>query len=90
MPHGAIDRSSSRDRVSPFESSASPHSDVNLLTPPFNSPTIANSVSPLSKVLERKTVLDRAHLFLEGRLDTLAKSMNDTEKRLDAPCMFIL
>jgi hypothetical protein len=84
MPYGALDPSQPRgaDRPSPFGPSVTTPSDVSMGTPPggvVSSPQ--NAPSPLSSALKKKTTIDRAHLFVQGRHDDLIRSMDKAERR---------
>lgn len=84
MPYGALSLSRSRntDYPSPFAPSVSTPSDISVDTPPGNAAlSPQNPPSPLSTALKRKTAIDRAHLFVQGRHDDLIRSMNNAERR---------
>src|SRR5438046_2168218 len=86
MPYGALGSSRSRDTDHPSPlghsvSTPSAISDVSMATPPANvvsSPH--NAPSPLSTALKRKTAIDRAHLFVQGKHDDLVRSMDKAER----------
>ena len=62
------------DHPSPAES------DISVATPPENFVVSPKAASSLSKALNAKVAIDRAHLFLEGRIADLVKSMDNREK----------
>ena len=87
MPHGVMDAYGWRplDHVSPFAPISTP-SDVMIQTPPAdNAASPANAPSPLSVALRKKTLTDRAYMFLDGRHDDLLRSLSKDERRLVEP-----
>ncbi|KAH0545456.1 hypothetical protein FGG08_000457 [Glutinoglossum americanum] len=87
MPHGALGSSRSKDTDHPsplgqFVSTPGAISDVSVSTPPANAASPPyNAPSPLSTALRRKTAVDRARLFVQGKHDDLIRSMDKTERR---------
>ena len=79
MPYGAMGLWNSRDQPSPLGPSGSTQSDTVMHTPPAASPH--NAPSPLSMDLKKKTAVDRAYLFAQGRFDDLIRSMDNAERR---------
>ena len=61
--------------------SISTPSDIVVTTPPANDAFSPNTdPSPFTKLQNRKMTFDRAHMFIEGRYEELAKSMSKKEK----------
>ena len=66
---------------SPLEQSMSTPSDMSVGTPYANGVTSPNNaLSPLSSALRKKTLVERARLFLEGKYQQLIVSMNTEEQ----------
>ncbi|KAH8786356.1 hypothetical protein F5882DRAFT_497061 [Hyaloscypha sp. PMI_1271] len=55
-------------------------SDISVATPPGDLTLSCKTTSALSKTLNEKVSIDRAHLFLAGRINDLVKSMDRREK----------
>jgi hypothetical protein len=56
-------------------------SDIVVATPPENgTKSVINAPSPLTKLQGMKVLVDRAHMFVEGRYGELVKSMHEEEK----------
>ncbi|PMD49347.1 uncharacterized protein K444DRAFT_298311 [Hyaloscypha bicolor E] len=55
-------------------------SDISVATPPEDLVVSSKGISSLSKTLNEKVSIDRAHLFLAGRINDLVKSMDRREK----------
>ena len=55
-------------------------SDISVDTPPGDLALSSKTASSLSKVLTEKVAIERAHVFLEGRMNDLIKSMDHQEK----------
>lgn len=69
------------DHHSPLGQSMSTPSDVSVGTPYANAVASPdNSLSPLSSALRKKTSVERARLFLEGRYQQLIASMSTEEQ----------
>src|SRR5580700_2212468 len=86
MPYGALNSSRSRDTghspFGQFVSTPGAISDVSMAATPANSVSSPNNApSPLSVALRKKTAIDRAHLFVQGKHDDLIRSMDKTERR---------
>jgi hypothetical protein len=86
IPYGALGSlQSGSDHPSPFGPSVSTPSDISIMaTPPANlvsSPR--DAPSPLSTALKRKTAIERAQLFVQGKHDDLIRSMDKAERRYD-------
>jgi hypothetical protein len=56
-------------------------SDIGVKTPPQNAASPRGASSPLSAALKKKTAIDRAHLFVQGRFDDLVRSMDNSERK---------
>lgn len=87
MPYGVIGESgvTSLDHTSPFATVSTP-SDVAVYTPEGNSAlSPGNERSRLSLALHKKKLVDRGHMFLEGRMGDLLKSLSKEEKRYVCP-----
>jgi hypothetical protein len=84
MPYGAMRRSGRMafGGPSPPVILASTPSDVSVATPSsVNAPSPHTAPSPTSVALRRKTAVDRAHLFVQGKHSELLMSMNRLERR---------
>ncbi|KAE9370227.1 hypothetical protein N431DRAFT_468295 [Stipitochalara longipes BDJ] len=57
-------------------------SDISVATPPGDLTQSSKATSSLSKTLNEKVAVERAHVFLEGRMNDLIKSMDHQEKEL--------
>ncbi|KAI9764311.1 MAG: hypothetical protein M1840_008529 [Geoglossum simile] len=85
MPYGALGPlQSGADHPSPFEPPVSTPSDVSIMTTPPADITLSprDAPSPLSVALKRKTAIERAHLFVQGKHGDLIRSMNGAERRV--------
>jgi hypothetical protein len=70
------------DHSSPYGQSVSTPSDVAVGTPYANAVASRNSVaSPLSSALQRKTSVERAQMFFEGKYQQLIASMSRKEQK---------
>jgi hypothetical protein len=77
LPFGVVNGFSPHvDHPSPSTPSdvivSTPHAAETALSP-------QNAPSPLSLVLKKKTAVDRAHLFCEGKHEELIRSLNTAE-----------
>jgi hypothetical protein len=59
-------------------------SDISVATPPGDFALASRTSSFLSKTLNEKVAIERAHVFLEGRMNDLIKSMDHKEKEYSA------
>ncbi|PMD32035.1 hypothetical protein L207DRAFT_548557 [Hyaloscypha variabilis F] len=57
-------------------------SDISVATPPEDLALSSQTASSLSKILTEKVAIERAHVFLQGRMNDLIKSMDHGEKEL--------
>jgi hypothetical protein len=72
----------SADQPSPFGPSYSTPSDIVANTPNGDTaPSPQDAPSPLSVALKKKTAIDRAHLFVQGKHDELVRNLNMEEKK---------
>jgi hypothetical protein len=59
-------------------------SEISVATPPGDLALVSQTSSSLSKTLNEKVAIERAHVFLEGRMNDLIKSMDHKEKEYSA------
>lgn len=59
-------------------------SDISVATPPGDLALSSTTSSSLSKILNEKVSIERAQVFLEGRMNDLIKSMDHKEKEYSA------
>ena len=83
LPYGATRSSTfqSPSNIAPSPMSISTPSDIEVATPPINDAlTPINAPSPLSRAVNTKQAIDRAHMFIEGRYGAMIKSMCEEER----------
>ncbi|KAN0089874.1 hypothetical protein V8E51_018453 [Hyaloscypha variabilis] len=66
----------------PIDHPSPAKSDISVDTPPGDLALSSKTASSLSKVLTEKVAIERAYVFLEGRMNDLIKSMDHKEKEL--------
>lgn len=64
----------------PIDHSSPAISDISVATPLEDLVLSSKAASSLSKTLNEKVAIERAHVFLEGRINELIKSMDNREK----------
>jgi hypothetical protein len=83
MPQGLVRPSDgqSPNAYGPSPMQMSTPSDIVAATPPGNgTQPLMNASSPVTKLQNMKILVDRAHMFVEGRYGEMVKSMREEEK----------